>query len=199
MKIYFHMCLSGFTNSYIILNDDPNVKQAIIIDPGQITNRIIGQIEEGGYKLTAVLITHAHENHIKGLKTLNRIYNPTIYACDSESYGNNSVILTGDGITRIAGINVEFFSVPGHSTDSMVYKIEEMLFTGDTLLSGLTGYTSSKYSQKLLLSKIRDKLFTLPGRTVIYPGHGAPSTIESERQYNIDMLSFKGMGKIRSN
>lgn len=188
MKVYFHLCIDGFTNSYVIVNDDPAVMEAIIVDPGQISNNIIRQIEDGGYKLVAVLITHNHAHHINGLRTLTKIYNPTVYAADSETYGMNSSILNGDGMTRIANLNVEFFSIPGHSPDSMVYKIGDVLFTGDTIIPGETGSTSSQYSKKLLCSKIKDKLFKLPDRTLIFPGHGAPGTIESEKQFNIDMI-----------
>ena len=78
MKVYFHLCIDGFTNSYVIVNDDPAVMEAIIVDPGQISNDIIRQIEDGGYKLVAVLITHNHAHHINGLRTLTKIYNPTV-------------------------------------------------------------------------------------------------------------------------
>lgn len=187
MKVYFHLCIESFTNTYVIVNDDPEVMEAIIVDPGQITNGIIKQIEDGGYKLAAVLITHNHRHHIEGLRTLTKIYNPIVYAADSETYGMNSAILNGDGMTRIAELNVEFFSIPGHSPDSMVYKIEDILFTGDTIIPGETGSTSSQYSKKLLCSKIKDKLFTLPDRTLIFPGHGTPGSIESEKQFNMDI------------
>ena len=159
MKVYFHLCIDGFTNSYVIVNDDPAVMEAIIVDPGQISNDIIRQIEDGGYKLVAVLITHNHAHHINGLRTLTKIYNPTVYAADSETYGMNSSILNGDGMTRIANLNVEFFSIPGHSPDSMVYKIGDVLFTGDTIIPGETGSTSSQYSKKLLCSKIKEQDF----------------------------------------
>ncbi|MBP3365537.1 MAG: MBL fold metallo-hydrolase [Treponema sp.] len=187
MKVYVHLCFDGFTNSYTVLNDNPDVMEAVILDPGKVDADTISLIETGGYSLAAVLITHNHKNHLKGLQTLKKIYAPTVYSADSETYGMNRSILNGDGTIRVAGLNVDFFSVPGHSPDSMVYKIEDMLFTGDTVLSGLTGSTSSSYSQKLLCRKIREKLFSLPGRTVVFPGHGAPSTIESERQFNIDV------------
>ena len=188
MKIYFNLCIEGFTNSYLVVNDNPEVMEAIIIDPAQITNEIIRQIEDNGYKLVAVLITHNHQHHINGLKTLKKIYNPTIYAADSETYGLNYSILNGDGMTQIAKLNVEFFSIPGHSPDSMVYKIGDVLFTGDTILPGMTGNTTSQYSKKLLCNKIKDKLFTLPDRTIIFPGHGVPGTLESEKQFSLDLL-----------
>ncbi len=187
MKIYFHLCIDGFTNSYTILNDDPKVMEAIIVDPGMVTTELIELIESGGYKLTAVLITHNHSHHIQGLRTLEKIYTPTVYGADSESYGMDSVILNGDGMTTIAGFSVEFLSIPGHSPDSMVYKIGDALFTGDSLIPGMTGTTSSQYSKKMLACKIHDKILTMPDRTIIFPGHGAPGSIESEKMYNLDL------------
>ena len=83
MKLYFHLCVDGFTNSYTILNDRPDVKEAIIVDPGKIDMETINLIEEGGYKLSAVLITHKHTHHIQGLRTLKKIYTPVVYAADA--------------------------------------------------------------------------------------------------------------------
>lgn len=188
MKVYNHVSGEGYTNSYTILNDDETVKEAIVIDPGKITMDVINLIEDGGYVLTAVLITHAHARHIQGLRTLCRIYTPVIYAADTEIRGLSCFALNGDGIIRIAGLDVEHFSVPGHSIDSMIYKIEDLLFTGDTLISGVTGSTLNVYSHKMLCSRIKDKIFSLPDSTIVLPGHGCPGTIGSERQFNIDIL-----------
>ncbi len=187
MKVYFHLCVDGFTNSYTILNDDSEVMEAIIVDPGKISMETINLIEQGGYKLVAVLITHNHKNHVQGLKTLKKIYSPTVFSADTQIYDTHCFILNGDGIIRIANFNVEFYSVIGHSADSMVYKIEDLVFTGDTLLPGVTGSTLSQYSHKLLCSKIRDKILSMPNKTIILPGHGAPGTVESEKQYNLDV------------
>lgn len=189
MKIYFNPCIEGFTNSYTIVNDAPDSNEVIIVDPGQITTSMVDMIERNKYKVTGVLITHCHEHHVKGLRTLMKIYSPVIYAADSEILGFKTTILNGDGNTRIAGLNIDFFSIPGHSPDSMVYKIEDVLFTGDTLLSGVIGDTSSKYTKQYLCKRIREKLFCLPNTTVILPGHGNPSTIESEKQYNLDIIA----------
>ncbi len=188
MKVYFNLCLDGFTNSYTVLNDNPDVMEALIVDPGHINMETISLIEEGGYNLAAVLITHNHKNHIQGLKTLRKIYSPEVYSSDTHIYGSSCSILNGEGTVRIAGMSVEFCSIPGHSPDSIVYKIEDMLFTGDTLIPGITGSTLSQYSHKILCSKIKDKIFCLPDRTVIFPGHGSPGTVGSEKQFNIDLI-----------
>lgn len=187
MRIYFHLSLDGFTNCYVIVNNDPAVMEALIIDPGKISTEIIDQIEGGGYKLTAVLITHNHTNHVKGLRTLKKIYTPRIYAADFDLASDQHTIIRGDGFFEAAGLKVQHLSVPGHSPDSMVFKIGGVLFTGDTLTSGIIGETSSMYSRRMLCSKIQEKIFSQTDDTVIMPGHGPPSTVASEKLYNLDI------------
>ena len=72
MKIYSHLNTGGFSNTYIIANE--NTKEAIIVDPGKISEEIITQIEENDLDLVAILITHNHGSHVFGLKTLMKIY-----------------------------------------------------------------------------------------------------------------------------
>ncbi len=187
MKIYFHLSIEEFTNSYLIVNDDPDIMEAIIIDPAKITQQMIKQIEEGGYDLTAVLITHNHTSHVKGLSTLNKIYSPIVYAADYELSSSNVCVLKGDGIILPAGLNVEYLSVPGHTADSLVFKIGNVLFTGDAITSGIIGETSSKYSKKMLISKIKEKIFSQTDGTVIMPGHGPPTTVGAEKVFNLDL------------
>ncbi len=191
MKIYFHLSIEEFTNGYVIINDDPSVMEALIVDPAKINKELINQIEAGPYKLTTVLVTHNHTNHVKGLATLKKIYSPDVYAADYDVAGNQTVVLRGDGRIRVAGMDVEYYSVPGHSADSMVYKIGNVLFTGDTITSGIIGETSNKYSRKLLMEKIQEKVFSQTDIMVIMPGHGPPSTVESEKQYNLDMTDME--------
>ncbi len=190
MKIYFNLCLEGFSNCYAVVNDDPAVKEAFIVDPGKITPQLISHIEENNYNLTAVLITHNHTSHVKGLSTLQKIYSPYIYAADSDIGGTQSIVLRGNGEIKVAGLDVQYFSVPGHSADSMIFKVGNVIFTGDTVTSGIVGETPSKYSKQLLVNNIFEKIFSQTDTTVLMPGHGPPSTVESERQFNLD-LSYK--------
>ena len=187
MKIYFHLCIEEFTNCYVIVNDDPDVMEAVIIDPGTVTNQMLSQIESGGFKLTGVLVTHNHTNHIKGIKTLCKIYDLKIFAADFHIPGIQTVILNGDGEISAAGFDIQYFSIPGHSPDSMVFKIGNVLFTGDTLFSGILAETSNLYSRKMLRSQLEKKILSQTDDTVIMPGHGPPSTVGAEKQFNIDV------------
>ncbi len=187
MKIYFDLSFDGFTNSYVVVNDDPKVMEAIIIDPGKVTFDMINQIEFGDYTLKAVLITHNHKQHVQGLKTLLKIYSTKIYAGDFEVQGVSTEVLRGDGKIKIAGLNIEYFSVPGHSADSMVFKIENVMFTGDTINAGRISGTTNKYSEKLLKDKIQEKILSQIEDTILLPGHGPPTTIRAEKLFNLDV------------
>ncbi len=182
MKIYFHLNLDGFSNCYIITNE--KTMEAIIIDPGIITKEFIEQIENGPFNLVAVLITHNHKSHIRGLETIKKIYTPRIYAADFDIAGSEETILKGDGIVQIAGLNIAYMAIPGHSSDSMAYKIGRMIFTGDAITSGMLGTTSSTYARQTLITNIQSKIMSQQDDTILMPGHGPPVSIAAERKYN---------------
>jgi glyoxylase-like metal-dependent hydrolase (beta-lactamase superfamily II) len=182
MKVYFHLSVEGFSNCYVVTNEE--TKEALIIDPGVITKDIIEQIEREKYKLVGVLITHNHKSHTRGLQTIRKIYSPVIYAADYDVAGADTFLLKGDGIIRVAGLSVGYMSVPGHTHDSLVYKIGQIIFTGDVLTAGKIGTTNSSYSKKTLLSNIKSKILSQQTDIILMPGHGPPSSVEAERHFN---------------
>lgn len=183
MKIYFHLNLGGFSNCYLIVNEESN--EAIIIDPGKITDDIISQLEDNHLKLSAVLITHNHGSHVDGLRTLRKIYSPKIYAADWEVAGDNTTVISGDGKVRIAKMTVKYMTIPGHTADSVVYGIGNVLFTGDVLSAGQIGSTNSSYSEFILKSNIEQKIFSQQEGTILMPGHGPPTTLGAVKEYNL--------------
>ena len=184
MKIYHHLDFAKLTNCYLVVNEI--TKEALIIDPCKISNALIAQIEQDKYNLVAVLITHKHTNHYRGLKTLRKIYDFTVYAADNElASGMN--ILKDEGVKKIAGLNVEYFSLPGHSADSMVYKIGSVLFTGDVIFAGTIGSSSCSYTKKHLCKGITSKILSLNDDTVIMPGHGPMTSVAAEKEFNLDL------------
>ena len=185
MKIYFHMNIEYFSNTYVVVNEFE--KKAIIIDPGKITEEIINQIEGGGYSLTGVLITHNHKGHVAGLKTLRKIYDVAVYAADSETAGAITSVINGEGSIKIAGLNIGYCNLPGHSSDSMVFKIGNVLFTGDTIEAGKIGDTTSNYSRRMLITGIKEKILTQQDGTFIMPGHGPITSVGAEKMYNEDL------------
>ncbi len=185
MKIYFHMNIDSFSNSYIIVNEETGA--AIIVDPGKITKEMINQMEDNGYKPVAALITHNHSGHIQGLKTLLKIYDVTVYAAEAKILDIQTTMISGEGSLNIGGLDIHYFPVPGHTPDSMVYKIGSVLFTGDVIHAGKIGETNSNYSKMILTRGIEQKILTFSEDTSIMPGHGPLTSVAAERCFNIDI------------
>ncbi len=185
MKIYSHLNTGGFSNTYIIANE--NTKEAIIVDPGKISEEIITQLEENELDLVAILITHNHGSHVYGLKTLMKIYSPKIYGADYEIAGEETNVITGDGSLRLANLSIKYISLPGHTSDSIIYQIGNVIFTGDSISAGKLGNTNSSYSRHLLRHNIDEKIMSQQDNTILLPGHGPPTSVGAERKFNINL------------
>jgi len=188
MKLFFHYCSFRFNNCYILGGDDNS--DAIIVDPGSMDEQILEYIEKNNLNLRAALITHDHSGHVHGLRTLLRIYQLEIFAINRSVLDNRTTpVKDGDRI-NIGPFAVEVISIPGHSADSVVYRIGNLLFTGDVLTAGLVGSTASAYGAATQISKLRSRLFSLPGDYTVLPGHGPPSTLDAERRYNVGITRY---------
>ncbi len=186
MKIFFHFSVIGFSNTYLIGNDHGD---AILIDPGHMDIQLLDLIESNHYYIRHILITHRHESHTKGIGTLLKIYDADIYAYSAFGFSDFSIHpIPLNQPLLLSGIPVECRLVPGHSNDSIVFIIDKAMFTGDVLLSGRIGKTDSKLSHSLLLRSIKEQLLPLDDRMLIFPGHGAPSTLKIEKMFNEDII-----------
>jgi len=186
LTVFFHYSLYGFSNVYLVAND--HTKEAIIIDPAEFSINLLNFIEKRDYDIKAVLVTHNHLHHIKGLRTLLKIYSAMVFGSNSIPFtSNHTIVHDGDQFTT-CGLKVQILSVPGHSPDSVIFKIEKLLFTGDTLQAGLLGKTNSKYGNSLLKDQLMKKIMSQPDDCIVLPGHGPPSSIGAERSFNIGLL-----------
>ncbi|MDR1866968.1 MAG: MBL fold metallo-hydrolase [Treponema sp.] len=184
MDVFFCRSKSSRCNGYLLGNTKHD---AVLIDPGHVDINMLNLIEENNYHLHAALITHDHKGHTNGLRCLTCIYDIAIYAANKNLGGYNvKMVREGEALT-IGDFVFEIISVPGHSQDSVVYKIEQLLFTGDVLGAGFVGRTTSMYGSAIQMTAIRNKLFTLPYNCMVFPGHGPPTSLEAERLFNSDV------------
>jgi len=193
MKLFYQYCSFGFSNCYVIGTDKIKPGQsnaAVIVDPGSIENVILDTIENNNMDLKAVLITHDHLSHVRGLRTLMRIYNVEVFAVNQNIMDNKTTVVKDGDRLFIGGFTVEVISIPGHSSDSVVYRVGDMLFTGDVLTAGLVGSTASAYGAATQMNNLRSRLLSLPGDYIILPGHGPPTTLEAERRFNTDIFNY---------
>jgi glyoxylase-like metal-dependent hydrolase (beta-lactamase superfamily II) len=200
VKLFVHYCPHSFSNCYVLGTDfststeksqDAPPREAVIIDPGCMDVTILKFIEDNDYNVRGVLITHDHPNHVRGLRTLKRIYDTDIYAMNQIVSDYKTTLVQNRDIIYIGSFRFEVISVPGHSSDSTVFKIDNLLFTGDALSAGLIGKTVSTYGAAIQVTALQSKIFSLAGDFTVLPGHGPPSSLEAERRFNAGIQFFE--------
>jgi glyoxylase-like metal-dependent hydrolase (beta-lactamase superfamily II) len=188
-------------NCYIIHND----KDAICIDPGDDPDMIMDYLTANSLSLGKILLTHAHFDHIGGVKSLYDKYKPDIYLHkgDYNLYTNASGLMPGftdhikievpkdvnfiedNDIVSFSDKDFKVIHTPGHSRGSVCYYYDDVLFTGDTIFRGSIGRTDLPGGDyNTIISSIKNKLCILSDNTVIYPGHMGISTIKEEKLSN---------------
>lgn len=187
------------TNCYI-LRDDQTGKTAVI-DPGDEAGRILKVLEEDKDQVEYILLTHGHYDHTTAVPELARAFPQAaiyIHKADANGAGSQLFPLAGqveglkyydEGDTLPLGsLTIQVLHTPGHSPGSVTLKVEDVLFTGDTLFCGSMGRTDlggGSYAQIMASLK---RLGELEGDFHVCPGHDRTSTLDRERKYNPFLL-----------
>ncbi len=172
----------GTSNSYLLGPDEGG--DAVLVDVGAFDTPLLQAVEGSRLTVRWILVTHAHSSHIRGIRTLLKIYDAEILA-SRPSVLDFPVrrIQEGDELA-LGQFRVSVIETPGHSLDSVCFRTSNLLFTGDTLTAGGIGTTRDGYARGLLLSSIRKKILPLTDDTIVFPGHGPPSRIWIEKRFN---------------
>ena len=163
--------------TYVLSNE---AGQAVIIDAGMYEEheqqRFAAYIAQHNLQPVALLITHAHPDHVCGIEFLQQTYNLT------------PIIQPNEGVLALPATDwhIEVIATPGHKEDAVCYYLpnDKMLFTGDTLFQESIGRTDLPGGDMATLIRSLNKLVLLPEDTQVYPGHGYPTTIAHEKTYN---------------
>ena len=182
MRFFSLFSRIGFSNTYLIGPDAGG--DAILIDPGAFDSQLLQAVEENGLYIRSILVTHAHNAHINGIRALLKVYEAAIYANQPSVLDFPAHhIKEGDTLT-LGEFTVRVIETPGHSIDSLCFLCGHLLFTGDSLSAGTIGTTRDGYARGLLLESVRAKLLSLGDEVLIFPGHGPPSKVGVEKLYN---------------
>jgi len=186
------------TNCYIL--EDEVSKLAALIDPGDEAGRILEQVRKDGMQVKYILLTHGHYDHTTAVPELHdALPEAEIYIHQADSHGAggrlfplagqvDDLLLYDEGdVLKLGELTIEVMNTPGHSLGSVVLKVENVLFTGDTLFAGSCGRTDLRGGDyKQMLASLK-RLALLEGDYHVLPGHDIASTLERERQTNYYM------------
>ncbi|MDP5277016.1 MBL fold metallo-hydrolase [Chengkuizengella axinellae] len=191
------------TNAYLI--SEPTENKAIIIDPGMQPQSLIERITD--LQIEAILLTHAHLDHIGGVDEIRKLKKCPVYLHSLESkwltdpelngstrwpelgapiYTDPAEFTLEEGQTlHFLGAEFKVFHTPGHSPGSVSFLLEDDIFSGDVLFQHSMGRTDLPGgNSEQLYESIYEKLFVLEDKVKVHPGHGPSTTIGHEREHN---------------
>ncbi len=191
------------TNCYLIYNEG----EALAIDPGGNPASVVQFLQKNSLKLCGIYLTHLHFDHLYGVADLHEATNAPIYyptddafLLDTES-GKGGIwgfpaVKKFDGENLMEGphapskstaLHFTCISTPGHTPGGVSLYFPDLasVFTGDSLFYRAVGRSDLPGGDhNVLIQSIRNKLFTLPDNTMVYPGHGPESSIAQEKAHN---------------
>jgi hydroxyacylglutathione hydrolase len=194
--------------NFAYLIGDPSSRTCAIIDPAFDPKKILTTAASNGYAITHVINTHSHSDHTSGNAAIieatgaqlcihradaaqvNRLLTRAI----SRILGGKGsppagLILEDNDIIKVGAIDLRVLHTPGHTPGSICIYSDGHVFTGDTLFVGAVGRTDLPGGSMLqLIDSIHTKIYTLPGDTIVWPGHdygeSPSSTVANEKQTN---------------
>lgn len=204
LKIQSFVLGPVMTNAYLIW--DEGTKHGIVIDPGSHPTELATAIQEKQLSIEAILLTHAHFDHIGGVEDVRKMSDADVYIHEQEAdwltdpekngsalFGAGriqakeaDVLLSGGETFTFLGEEVRIIHTPGHSPGSVSYYWENHQFvvSGDVLFQGSIGRTDLPGGNHETLMKSISQLIELPEETSVLPGHGESTTLADEQHTN---------------
>jgi glyoxylase-like metal-dependent hydrolase (beta-lactamase superfamily II) len=191
-------------NSFLFRRDGSD--RALIVDPGDEADKLLGAIDALGVKLEGILLTHTHFDHVGAVAPVAKATGAEVWVPRLESFvlaDINSFVpwpgfgpfesyeaehkLDGGERLELAGFEIDVLFTPGHSPGHVTFSIpdEAAVFSGDVLFEGSVGRTDLPGGDwNVLLESIRQLVDTLPPETAVFPGHMGTTTLGAERASN---------------
>ncbi|MFO8053444.1 MAG: MBL fold metallo-hydrolase [Candidatus Omnitrophota bacterium] len=184
------------TNNYLLF--DKQSRRACIVDLSSSSGQLFDFLKEEDIKVDFVLLTHAHFDHIEGLRNTNfsfYLHEKDLALLSNPEKNGSSFFASPITIKRkpyvykenldFCGSRIDVIHTPGHTPGSVSLKLDNWLFSGDTLFYQAVGRTDIPLaSGQELIESIKEKILVLPDQTVIYPGHGPSTTLVQEKETN---------------
>ncbi|GAA0710832.1 MBL fold metallo-hydrolase [Paraclostridium ghonii] len=188
-------------NTYLIA--DKNTREGAVIDPGGEIDDLMKFVEDNFINVKYIILTHGHGDHIGCVPNLKEATNACIIAngqeqeilldkkknlsyrmhCGSIEFDADKYVNDGDNM-KLGELKLKFIHTPGHTKGGMCVKIENHMFTGDTLFAGSMGRTDLYSGDNNQMKKSLNRLKKYEDDIIVYPGHGPNTTIGIEKATN---------------
>lgn len=184
------------TNTFLLVTD---AGHAVAIDPAADASLYEQALEQTGAKLTHILCTHGHYDHVGAVKQLKEKWGCKVYLDLADAKGNSSLPMTESdsgyvdgGEIKVDELIFKTWHTPGHTPGSWVILCGDMFFTGDTLFHGSIGRTDLPGGSMMQMEESLQKLLELPvpDKARVLPGHEAFSTMADEKRHNYYLREF---------
>jgi glyoxylase-like metal-dependent hydrolase (beta-lactamase superfamily II) len=186
-------------NCYLVKCDETG--HGVIIDPGDDPDRIAEEVKAFGLEPEAILLTHGHIDHANAAAHLRRRFRCRVVchagdigmvkSSETTPWGDerkpcvvDQQVADGDAVA-VGGKSIDVVHTPGHTRGSVCFKLDSVLFSGDTLFSGSIGRTDLPGgSDREMMESLKTRIAVLDDDTIVCPGHGPRTTIEHEKKCN---------------
>ena len=189
-------------NTYIV--EHAATRTGVVVDPGDEGEEIASRLAERGITLDKILLTHGHFDHVGAVRFLRDRTGAKIHVHPDEvgrmrtaarqggMFGLHvqdppapDVLLREGDRVPLGDQEFRVLHTPGHTPGHVTFHTGDMAFVGDLIFAGSIGRTDLPGgSHDALIRSVREKIFTLPDRTVLFPGHGPATTVGEERRSN---------------
>ena len=184
------------TNTFLLVTD---AGHAVAIDPAADASLYEQALAQTGAKLTHILCTHGHYDHVGAVKQLKEKWGCKVYLDPADAKGNSTLPMTESdsgyvdgGEIKVDELTFKTWHTPGHTPGSWVILCGDMFFTGDTLFHGSIGRTDLPGGSMMQMEESLQKLLELPvpDKARVLPGHEAFSTMADEKRHNYYLREF---------
>lgn len=191
-----------FANTYLLIDNN----DCVVIDPGRDYRGIVDYINKNQFKLKAILLTHGHYDHMRGVNILLKEFScplyigffdedqltdtyknlSTLFSDEKVVISQKAITVSDNEVLLLLSEQIKVIEAPFHTKGSVCYYLKDsgLLFSGDTLFKGSIGRDDLPDAVPSKKRTSLAKLMLLPDNTKVFPGHGNSTTIGEEKKYN---------------
>jgi len=180
-----HAVVVGPVDNNVFVVRCTGTGDAVLIDAANEHDLLLDLCRTLGVR--RVVETHGHWDHVQAVPAVRDAgYDVGITAADAGMLDAYDDVLEDEAVIAVGRLRLSTIATPGHTPGSMCFALEgtPLLFSGDTLFPGGPGATKHALGDfPAIITSVEDRLFTLPGETLVLPGHGSWTTIGAERPH----------------